>query len=386
MKGRVLFVEDDVNLLEGVKTVLELDGYLVTTAENGEQALAALRAASKQGDGAMPELIVSDIMMPKMDGIQLLREVRKEPAWLGIPFIFLTARSEKMDVQRGKQLGVDDYLIKPFDAEDLLIAVDSRMNRQRALNRRYEGEVSDVKRRILTILNHEFRTPLTFVVAYADMLNQPSGERLSNDEMLTFLKGVSTGAVRLRRLIENFIALVEIETGEAKRNFQVRKAIISDLTPIFEQTCASILGDSASRCLIKVQPGIPAFVADVGYLQQALGQLLDNALKFSKQDGTIEFGARGVGDEVHLWVRDRGRGIPPQELEHIWQSFYQVNRSTYEDQGAGAGLAIVRGVAELHGGRVAVQSRPGEGSIFEIILPVLGHKMSMKTLSTSTAS
>ncbi|MBE2272036.1 MAG: response regulator, partial [Anaerolinea sp.] len=165
-KGLILVVEDDLNLLEGIQTVLELENYEVISVENGRQALEVLKSTPRT-----PDLIVSDIMMPYMNGIELLREVRKERAWLKIPFIFLTALSEKPDIHRGKMLGVDDYLTKPFDAEDLIIAVQSRLSRHRALNDLQVGAMRDLKRTILTILNHEFRTPLTFVVAYSDMLN-----------------------------------------------------------------------------------------------------------------------------------------------------------------------------------------------------------------------
>ena len=99
--------------------------------------------------------------------------------------------------------------------DDLLIAVESRLNRHKVLNDMFDDAMSTMKRNILTILNHEFRTPLTFVVAYADMLNDQT-QRLSDEELLAFLRGVNTGALRLRRLIENFIQLVEMETGDAQ--------------------------------------------------------------------------------------------------------------------------------------------------------------------------
>jgi signal transduction histidine kinase len=366
-RARILIVEDDINLLEGVQTVLELDGYSVVCAENGASALQVLRSERE-----LPDLIVSDIMMPHMDGIQLLREVRKEPAWVSIPFIFLSARSEKADIRRGKQLGVDDYLVKPFDADDLLIAVESRLNRQKAIDEAQAGEMSELKRRILTILNHEFRTPLTFVVAYADMLNNQESYDLSDEEMLSFLKGVNTGANRLRRLIENFIQLVEMETGDAKRTYEIRRAPISNLDVIFREVCQTVLDGSDERpCQFEIEPDIPPFMGDETYLTLALVQLVDNAVKFSAPDAPIILGARADGDQVKLWVQDRGRGISPEEQAHIWDIFYQVDRPVYEDQGAGSGLAIVRGIIQMHGGTVELESQTGVGSTFTIALPAI---------------
>ena len=365
-KARILIVEDDLNLLEGIQTVLELDNYSVISVENGKQALDVLRESS-----VPPDLIVSDIMMPQMDGIQLLREVRRVQEWIKIPFIFLTARSEKTDIQRGKQLGVDDYLVKPFDADDLLIAVESRLNRHKMLNDLFTDAMSTLKRNILTILNHEFRTPLTFVVAYADMLND-SSQQLSNEEMLTFLRGVNTGALRLRRLIENFIVLVEMETGDAQRSYDLRKAPIVDLVSLIETARQEVYNIThfSQPFSIEVEPDVPTFIGDTLYLKMALAQLLDNAVKFSSGDQPIIMGAKLRGDEILLWVRDHGRGIDAAEQQHIWEIFYQINRTTYEDQGTGSGLAIVDNIARMHGGRAEVESRLSEGSLFTICLPL----------------
>jgi signal transduction histidine kinase len=371
-KARLLVVEDEVNLLEGIRTVLELDGYDVVTAENGAQALDQLRTGHP-----LPELIVSDIMMPVMSGVELLTEVRKNPEWITIPFIFLTARSEKSDVQRGKQLGVDDYLIKPFDAPDLLIAVESRLNRIKAINSVASGAIVDLKQRILTILHHEFRTPLTFIVAYADMLNNAETYTLSNEEMLTFLKGVNSGAARLRRLIENFIQLVEMETGDARRNYEMRRTFIEDLPELLHEAALEVFTPEVKHTVaMDIEGTLPAFLGDLHYLRSAIIHLLDNAIKFSPEDKPIVIGARTAvlprtGEPaVEIWVRDSGRGIDPVELNRIWESFYQIDRATFEDQGTGTGLAIVQAVAELHGGAVTVQSTLGAGSTFSLFLPL----------------
>jgi two-component system, sensor histidine kinase and response regulator len=365
-KAQVLVVEDDINLLEGIRDILELDKYSVLTAENGEEGLKVLN-----NQPAPPDLIVSDIMMPRMDGIQFYKEVRKEDRWVGIPFIFLTAKGEKVDIQKGKKLGVDDYVVKPFDATDLLVAIESRLERNRTLNELHVGALSDLKRKILTILNHEFRTPLTFVVAYADMLNNQTPERLSDDEMLTFLKGVSSGADRLRRLIENFILLVELETKDANDVYQMRKAAVNDLESLLNSIVERY--QKTTECIyafeVRVSGTLPAFTGDRDYLAKAVNQLLDNAAKFSEDGKPIIVGAHTGNGEVHIWVKDEGRGIPPEELKRIWESFYQINRALHEDQGAGAGLAIVRGIAEMHGGRVEANSQFGTGSTFTMILP-----------------
>jgi two-component system, sensor histidine kinase and response regulator len=366
-RAQILIVEDDPSLLEGIRTILELDQYDVLPAENGLHALEILKSAA-----IPPDLIVSDIMMPHMDGIEFLGEVRKEPRWVSIPFIFLTAKSDKSDLQKGKRLGVDDYLVKPFEAEDLLIAVEARLKRQQALNEVQAGSMLSLKRNILTILNHEFRTPLTFVVAYADMLNTHNTTELSDTEMLQFLKGVGSGATRLRRLIENFILLVELETGDAIKTYEWRRAMITDADKLLRAACERVMsGEGVEHPYSVWLPDkLPSFDGDYEFLVIALSQLVSNAIKFSASDKPFMIGAHSEADEVHLWVRDQGRGIPETELQSIWESFYQINREILEDQGTGSGLTIVHGIATMHGGRVEVESQPGIGSKFTIILPL----------------
>ncbi len=368
-KGLILVVEDDLNLLEGIQTVLQLEHYEVISVENGRQALETLKNCV-----ILPDLVLSDIMMPHMNGLELLREVRKERKWVKIPFIFLTALVGKLDIYKGKMLGVDDYLMKPFDAEDLIIAVASRLSRHRALNDVHRGALRDLKKTILTILNHEFRTPLTFVVAYSDMLNDTSNYALTSDDMMLFLRGVSAGAVRLRRLIENFIHLVEMETGDAERMYLMRRAPVADVREILNASiqAAKTTAEYPPHILVEVFNHMPRFVADAPYLQMALVQLLENAIKFSQPDAPITVGARSEDGYIVLWVEDQGRGIDPAFHKDIWEIFYQHERDIYENQGAGAGLAIVQGIAQLHGGRASVESEAGRGSCFSLYLPIIG--------------
>lgn len=363
----ILVVEDDVHLLEGIRDILILDGYDVLTACDGAQALEILEAQPKP-----PDLIVSDIMMPRMDGIEFFRRVRQVAEWVSIPFIFLTARGEKSDYYKGLRMGVDDYIIKPYDPADLLVKIESRLKRQQLLNQAHSQSMERLKRQILTILNHEFRTPLTFVVAYADMLNDSSTGNLPEADMLAYLKGVGAGAERLRSLIENFIMLVEIEAGDAEQTYQWRKCPITSLQPVFDSARERVkaLRDGSHPFSIQLEDSIPSFVADAEYLAVAVGHLLSNAAKFSDSGRPVTLGAQAQDGSVQIWVRDEGRGIAPDQYERIWDSFYQVDRAVHEDQGAGAGLAIVRGIARLHGGSVEVTSQVGVGSTFTITLPL----------------
>ncbi len=366
-KAKVLVVEDDIHLLEGIRDILELDGYSVLTAENGINGVEVLNSQS-----IPPDLIVSDIMMPKMDGIQFLKEVRKENRWFSIPFIFLTAKGERSDVHRGMRLGVDDYVIKPYDPGDLLVKIQSRLERYNSMKRMYNGGMASLKRQILTMLNHEFRTPLTFVVAYSDMLNNPGDQELTKEDISTYISGITAGADRLRNLIENFILLVELETESAQQTYDWRKGPIASVDGIVKEAQERVkeLVVRKHPVTVSIPSELPIFTGDVEYLTSALALLLNNACKFSEPGTPITIGASVEGKEITLWVKDEGRGIPKSEQSVIWESFYQIDRAMNEDQGAGAGLAIVKGIVRLHGGDVGLDSEVGKGSTFKLMLPV----------------
>ena len=370
IKATLLVVEDEPNLLLGIRDILELDDYGVVTAANGQQALTVLQEASKD---KLPDLIVSDIMMPFMDGMEFLKEVRNKTEWSHIPFIFLTAKGEKSDIIDGKNMGVDDYLVKPFDADELIAAVKNKLDQVKRMETRQQEEVRNVKKDILTILNHEFRTPLTLVVAYADMLNESEIGDMSEEDIKIFFGQINSGASRLRRLVENFILLVELYTGDARKTYDWRSYVISDLDTIFaaaKYQIFDVLNPDRSYVANLQQP-LPSVIGDREYLTTILRELLSNAVKFSSEDDTVTVETQTADNELYISVVDKGRGIPEDKYKEIYDPMFQIDREQYEDQGAGSGLAIVDELVKLHGGRIELESELGKGSRFTAILPIV---------------
>jgi len=365
VKSTILVVEDDLSMLAGVKEMLQFAGYEVITAEDG---LAGLRALQQ----TRPDLIISDIMMPGMDGYEFLRKVRENPKWLDIPIIFLTAKGEKADIRLGKQLGVDDYLTKPFDTEDLLVAVEAKLKRSRELQAVAEDLLTQLRRGILDTLSHELRTPLTLIHGYAELISEETG--LGAEELKSFLRGLRTGSERLNRLVEDLLLLISLETGEMAEDFARRQqrvsteAIVRQVALIYRSELSR--RGSPLRLTVELPESLPEVMGDMEYLVDALSRLVDNAIKFSKPEGgEIRLRASQDGAWVRLEVEDEGIGIPAAELPRLFQPLYQVNRKRMEQQGAGVGLAIAKGLVELHGGRIEVESEEGVGSRFSILLP-----------------
>lgn len=370
VKGKILVVEDDIYLLEGIRDILELDGYQVITADSGKTGLDMLKNTYP-----LPDLIVSDIMMPVMDGYEFLNAVRSEPRWIDLPFIFLTARGERSDQNLGKELGADDHVTKPFGPDDLLVAVSAKLKLRRRQRQRYEQEVAEIKRNIMTILYHEFNTPLTYVVAYSDLIKQHDPGELNADMLRSFLDGVDAGASRIRRLIENFIMLVELETDEAEESYILHRGSIEDYQVLFDPLRAMVEADLMRKNQtfnIVVNPNTPPIIGYAKYILKAVHCLVYNGMKFSGDGATIQLHVfhDPARKAVCVAVADNGRGIPESELERIFEPFYQINRDEYEDQGAGAGLTIAQRVVELHGGKITVESEFGRGSTFYMYFPI----------------
>jgi two-component system sensor histidine kinase/response regulator len=370
-KHHVFLVEDDESLLAGVSDLLELSGYHVSKAMNGVQALAQLKEMDEP-----PNLIVSDIRMPKMDGYELLATMRKRPEWLSIPFIFLTAKGEKEDVYSGRLSGADDYLIKPFEYKQLLVAIQASIKRREEIVELQEARLEALKLKILTVLNHEFRTPLSYIVSYVDLMaSSPTFEH--SEELRQYIHGIQEGSDRLERLIKNFLLLSELESGNGVRTYEERKTLIRDVDELVRDSIVD-WQDAAAKVDVRLEAhldddeSLPAVTGDIEYLRIALGHLIENAIKFSprQQEAEVIVSAAANGEFVTFSVCDEGIGIPKDEHKHLFDIFHQVDRDEYEQQGTGAGLAIVRHIVALHDGQIDVESKPGQGSCFRILLPV----------------
>ncbi len=365
-KATILVVEDNAIMLDGIRDILEMADYRVISALDGQEALELLQQNS-------PALIVSDIMMPRMDGYQFFSAVRANPQWFSIPFIFLTAKDQRIDVRLGKQLGADDYLTKPFEPEDLLVAVSAKLERTAALKAITEAEMAKLKHNILNTLSHEFRTPLTYVHGYLDLILEEGPDQLSVEELGDFLQRMKKGSDRLRQLVDDFIFLVMLETGDALEKFRWKRQYFTELGQLIADVIDQQRAKAQTRHVqleLDVAPALPGTLLHAKYIQDALRRLIDNAIKFSKETGGHVIVRATADDEwIYLTVQDEGIGIAAQDIPHLFKRLHQINRELLEQRGIGAGLSIVKGIVELHNGQIQVESQLDQGSTFTIMLP-----------------
>lgn len=374
-KVTILLVEDDKSMLDGMHDLLQVVdiGYAATvlTAGNGLEAL-------EQMEQVVPDLIVSDIMMPKMDGFQFLKAVQQNPDWEHIPFIFLTARGEKHEILKGRVSGAALYITKPFHSIELLELIKTQLDRKIQLQQTHERSINNLKKDILQILNHEFRTPLTYVTAYYEMLADSVATYADVENFSEYLRGIQAGCTRLTKLIDGFITVIEIRTGELDQEFQQNAHPIINFEEII-QTAIQKVTPKADKHDIEIQfiqGDIPVLYGDPHSLSIIIEQLLDNAIKFTAPRFTpnkaakIGVEVKTVNDEFILTVTDNGMGLPISIQGQIFDLFVQHNRDQLEQQGAGVGLTITKGLVELHNGHIEVQSVEDLGSKFTVSLPI----------------
>jgi two-component system sensor histidine kinase/response regulator len=364
MKQHILVVEDHEPLLAAIRHVLESEDYAVSTACDGIEALRVMKETR-------PDLIVADIMMPRMDGYEFYQAVRERAEWVPIPFIFLTARAEKEDMLKGKALGVEDYIVKPFDPQELVIAVQARLGRAQAIQKASEASFEKLKQQIINTLSHELRTPLTYIQGYTALALEDAS---SPDDLQEFLAAIKGGADRLTRLIEDMLLLVQMDTGQAADDFDQLAGTRTDLDAIVKNTVERFVEQASLQGLtleVQAPDSLPPVRLCEPFFVDAMGRLLDNAIRFSQgKEKHVWIDVRASDEWVETAVRDEGVGIAAEQIPYMFERFRQIDRERMEQQGAGLGLAIARDLIALHGGEISVDSQVGEGSTFTIRLPV----------------
>jgi DNA-binding response OmpR family regulator len=269
----IIIVEDNPTLRENITFELEMHGYQVASASDGKEALTLLQWAE-----SIPDLIVSDIAMPDMNGYEFLETVRKNEQWNAIPVIFLTAFDSSNAIRLGKELGVDDYLVKPFDPEDLMLAIKNKLQRQSQIQRQAERNLDETRRDLINLIAHELRTPMTSVQGGIDILEY-SLKNVSDNTTQEMLDLINAGTKRLHHLINRVILMVQIESGHLQRmmethclDINLNELMLTDLS-YFDIEKRKDVVQAQFTDYTKPIRGVS------NYLKSAIFEFVDNAVK-----------------------------------------------------------------------------------------------------------
>jgi two-component system, sensor histidine kinase and response regulator len=356
----ILVVDDDAALRGVVCLALEAEGYAVLEAGDGAAGVHMACVNS-------PDLILCDVRMEGMDGYRMLAALRQHSLTASIPFILMTGHSDARGMRHGMELGADDYLAKPFATGELTAAVAARLKKQQTVKEQAEKKLADLRANISLAMPHELLTPLNGIMGFAELLiSDPGG--ISPDEVLSMALAIRDSADRLNHVIGNILVFVQLELREAEMNQPMSHESALDLRQAVRRVVQERAALRGRADDLNLELGEATAAISEDYFAKILGELADNAFKFSDPVTPVQVRLTTQNGHCVLGIRDQGRGMKPQHVAQVG-AYMQFERRFYEQQGSGLGLAIAKRLTELHGGDLSISSVPGEGTIVEVRLP-----------------
>lgn len=357
----ILLVDDDESNLELFSTILEQEGYRTLTANSSAEALRLLLTNK-------PDLIISDIYMPQKGGFEFYEEVQQIHELRYVPFIFLSALSDRQHVNAGKQLGADDYLTKPVDIDELVTTVRGKLKRAASLRSAMESEFEALKGQIITTMSHELNTPLTSIIGFSEIISSEDS-RISTDELREFADHIRQGGSRLKGLVDDFLETVQIDSGKTSEYYAATRQDFN-LTVLLSSLADEYRALSAGKNL-DFQTDIAEdlrVTASEAQIRDIVSRLLANAVKFTPA-GSVSLSAARRSEIVHVKITDSGIGMNSKELAHICEKFYQIDKEERQQQGAGLGLYIADKLAGINQCKLIFSSSEGAGTNVTLLLP-----------------
>jgi signal transduction histidine kinase len=373
----VLLADDNADMRNYVGRLLSAN-YDLITATNGDEAFEKILSHR-------PDLVLTDIMMPVLDGFGLLKKIRNHSQVRMTPVIFLSARAGEESKVEGLEAGADDYLVKPFSARELIARVDSnlRINAARRLveQERLNSELQKMNttlqqsnedlRQFAHVASHDLKEPVRKVKVYTGRLQEDSATAFSV-KALGYLEKINSAAGRMLTMIEGVLHYSTINSTEQQTEAvdlnRIVRAIETDLDLPIGQKKATVHYSQ-----------LPTIEGAAVLLYQLFYNLVNNSLKFSRSDAPcrIEISSKIDQDQAFIRLTDNGIGFDQEQAERIFDTFSRLNaKDKYE--GTGLGLSLCRKIVLRHGGEIEAIGKKGEGSEFRIRLPLkggIGHKI-----------
>lgn len=363
----VLLVDDNADMRDYVRRLLR-SRYRVRMASDGVEALAAARQET-------PDLVLTDVMMPNLDGFGLLHALRADPHLRTVPVIMLSARAGDEARVEGLDAGADDYLIKPFSAQELLARVESHLKLARLRQEVEHGagreealrEADQRKDEFLAMLGHELRNPLGSMSNAIELLKLGCGDPVKVERSVGVLSRQIRQASRLVRDLQDVSRITQ-----RKLHLQIDliplQAVLRDALEASEP----LVTGREHTLSVQLAEELLWVEVDIARCTQVFTNLLSNAVKFTEPGGQISVQASAEGDEAVVRVWDSGVGIAPDVLPTIFDMFVQPTRTLGQSRdGLGIGLSLARGLVQMHQGTLTAQSAgAGQGSEFVVRLPL----------------
>ncbi len=376
----ILLTDDEVATLKTLSAGLEDMGYKVTTAVNGQEALALIRRQ-------LFNIVIADIRLPDISGLEILetaKELNPETA-----VIMITGHASIETAVDAINEGAYAYILKPVAMNEVETIINNALREQRLLvenrelvenlqqsNKRLEEanraleQVSQAKSDFTAKMSHELRTPLNSIIGFSEVLLSKTTSTIDQTTHDEFLNYIHTSAKHLLYLINSILDLARIESG--KMAVEPSEFDLAALVEDVKMTVLPMLAVKKQTLEIEIGDGISSVFADEPKMRQIFLNLISNAHKFSLGEGRIGIVCQLQNPHLlHCSVIDNGIGIRPQDQQRIFEEFGQVKRpANGRREGAGLGLSIAKRLVELHGGNIWVVSEVGSGSAFTFSIPI----------------
>ncbi len=327
---KILVIDDEEWLREMIQLALQQRGFEMIEATNGADGIELARKE-------LPDLILCDINMGKVDGYLTLTALRNEASTAAIPFILMTGLADSASMRHGMELGADDYLPKPFTTEGLYAAVDARLKKAQTIRDEAERKLAHLRDNISLMMPHEMRTPLNGILSNAELLAH-SAATLKPGDVAEIGQEIHKSSERLARLIENFLiyAQLELVAADPKSVNALRVGRIEHPKGLIKNRAAAQAAQANRLPDLSFElADIPLPVAEE-YLSKITDELLQNAFKFSEADTPVRVTLAEAFNAVTLSVSDQGRGLHRRANHAHWR-LYAVRPQAARAAGAGAG-------------------------------------------------
>ncbi len=360
---KILVVEDEAVIGMDIRNTLLKLGYQVPPlVMSGEDAIHKAQEYE-------PDLILMDIVLKKggIDGIEAAKTIREN---LMIPIIFLTAHSDIKTLERSKNTDPFGYIIKPFKEKDLHTMIEialARSKGERELLKvlKEQQEINELKSRFVSMVSHEFRTPLATIALSAGLLDKYAHKWQLEKQKVHFSRIISS-VQQMTELLNDILTIGQVESGNVTFNPH-KMNLAKFMEEMLEER--ENLDQNQHKIAYQCEGDLTDVTMDEKLLRHILSNLMSNALKYSPEGRDVNIKLLRMDNWVKIRIQDYGIGIPPEDKKRLFEMFHRA-QNVGTIQGTGVGLAIVKRAVDIHGGEIDVESEQGKGTIFTVTLPL----------------
>jgi signal transduction histidine kinase len=368
-QASILVVDDEPGTRLLMRETLERDGFSVIEACDGVEGC-------RRYEEHRPDLLLVDILMPRMDGYELCRELRSRREAAYVPIVVVTSLEDVASIARAYDAGATDFIAKPvnwhvlsYRVRYILRAEELRRNQERLIAAKEAAEAaSRAKSVFLANMSHELRTPLNAIIGFSEMMSDGSCGAL-NDRGVEYADIIGTSGRHLLRIITDILDLTRADTD--KLFLSEDKIDVGEVVLLGSQMVQEMARQAQIDFASEIEEPLPPVIGDVARLTQILVNLLSNAIKFTEPGGRVQLKVeRSPQRGIRFLVEDTGIGMSADQIPAALEPFGQIDTGLARKYpGVGLGLPLTKRLVELHGGRIDIYSEPGKGTVVTVNLP-----------------